>query len=60
MRYLKGNILKTRESKSKKRKDKQGGPVVPGSPVHRLLQLIAKSIVKKYEPDDAERDCSKN
>tara|TARA_R110002049_G_scaffold238947_1_gene412001 strand:+ start:2202 stop:2384 length:183 start_codon:yes stop_codon:yes gene_type:complete len=60
MRYLKGAILIARHSKTKKRKTKQTGPVIPGSPVHRLLQLIAKSIVKKYEPNDTEQDRRKN
>jgi len=60
MRYLKGDILTARHSKNKKRKAKQTGPVMLGSPVHRLLQLIARSIVKKYEPGDAERDSRKN
>ncbi|MEQ8854644.1 MULTISPECIES: hypothetical protein [Gimesia] len=60
MRYLKGAILKARHSQTKKKNVKPTGPVIPGSPVHRLLQLIARSIVKKYEPDDAERDSRKN
>tara|TARA_R110002095_G_scaffold1140_1_gene5378 strand:- start:700 stop:882 length:183 start_codon:yes stop_codon:yes gene_type:complete len=60
MRYLKGTILKTRQPKTKKRQEHQPGPVLPGSPVHRLLQLLAKSIVKKYEPNGTERDRTKN
>ncbi|WP_278465724.1 hypothetical protein [Gimesia maris] len=60
MRYLKGAVVIARHSKTKKKNVKPTDPVIPGSPVHRLLQLIAKSIVKKYEPDDAEQDRGKN
>jgi len=52
--------LRARHSKTKKKNVKPTGPVIPGSPIHRLLQLMARSIVKKYEPDDAERDSRKN
>ncbi|WP_417379055.1 hypothetical protein [Gimesia sp.] len=51
--------MKSRQSKSKKSQNHQPEPALTGSPVHRLLQLIAKSIVKKYEPDDTKRDYGK-